>query len=70
VVIGLIDKRGKNMNKYNILKTKARDKAITIQMEMSEKDLSYYEIINITQKLEKLGKRYGLLNEFKENGVL
>jgi hypothetical protein len=70
VVIGLIDKRGKNMNKYNILKTKARDKAITIQMEMSEKDLSYYEIINITQKLEKLGKRYGLLKEFKENGVI
>ena len=51
-------------------KEEARQEAIRIQEEISNKDLSYSEIIAIQNYLYNLGKKYGLIKEFKENGLI
>lgn len=56
--------------KYFKNKEQARDKAITIQQEIAESSLSYEELFFIQQELYKLGKRYGLLKEFKEKAII
>ena len=57
------------MRTYRIRKKKAREKAIEYQIQASEKCMSYQEIIDNAEKFKKLGKRYGLLTEFRENGI-
>lgn len=56
--------------KYFKNKEQARDKAIDIQQNIAEKSFSYEELFFIQQELYKQGKRYGLVKEFKENGLL
>lgn len=58
------------MNKYQIKKEKAREKAIETINDISQNNYSYYELFIIQNKLYKIGKRYGLLKEFKENCVI
>lgn len=60
----------RNALKYEMAKRKARQKAIDYQVEQSEKSMSYGELAEQQNSLYKLGKRYGLIKEFKENGVL
>lgn len=55
---------------YKEAKENARQKAIDLQHEISNCAMSYEGIAIITDYLEKLGKRYGLLKEFRENGVI
>lgn len=55
---------------YQVMKEKTRDEAISWQMAFSEESLSYGEPCEIREKLEEKAKRYGLLREFAENGVL
>lgn len=58
------------MNQYKIKKEKAREKAIDTINNISQNNYSYYELFIIQNKLYKIGKKYGLLKEFKENCVI
>jgi len=50
-------------------KEQARDQAIETQTIMSNNNFSYYELMVISDHFQKTGKKYGLLDEFKENGI-
>lgn len=58
------------MNQYQIKKEKVREKAIDTINNISQNNYSYYELFIIQNKLYKIGKKYGLLKEFKENCVI
>lgn len=58
------------MNQYIIKKEKAREKAIETINDISQNNYSYYELFIIQNDLYKIGKRYGLLKEFKENCII
>ena len=57
------------MNNYQQRKEAARQKAIDWQYEASEQDLSYGELAEAGNYFYKLGKRFGLLREFRENAI-
>ena len=54
---------------YQQLKSEAREQAIDWQIETSEQNLSYGELAEAQEHFEKLGRRYGLLQEFRENAI-
>lgn len=54
---------------YNRMKRRARNTAIYWQEKFSEKSMSYEELAKAQSHFKKLGKRYGLLTEFRENGI-
>jgi len=54
---------------YQVKKEEVRQQAIDYQLETSERCLSYGELFEMTSYFERLGKRYGLLKEFRENGI-
>lgn len=56
-------------NKYQTWKEKARDIAINWQSENSDYPYSYGGLMILQEYFYKLGKRYGLLKEFRENGI-
>ena len=51
-------------------KAKAREQAIRWQAEFQYHNYSYSELADCQVHFEKLGKRYGLIREFKENGII
>jgi hypothetical protein len=51
-------------------KEKARQYAIDFQKWASEKSLSYGEILHFQNKLLHLAKKFHLIDEFKENGII
>lgn len=55
---------------YQEKKADVREKAINFQQMFSEYDFSYSEIIEYQDYFLKQGKRYGLLKEFRENGII
>lgn len=55
---------------YKEQKQKARELAQTWQFNFANNNYSWEEIGEFTNFFTKLGKRYGLLKEFRENGVL
>lgn len=55
---------------YAEKKAQARQKAIDWQHEFSERVLSYGEIIAQAEKFRRLGKKYGLIREFRENAII
>ena len=57
------------MNKYQEQKEKAREIAIEWQQNDSDFPYSYEGLAIIGEYFYKLGKRYGLLKEFRENGI-
>lgn len=57
------------MKNYETKKAEARDKAVEWQLQASDKNYSYGELADFTKYFEKLGRRYGLLKEFRENGI-
>ena len=57
------------MNRYEKLKENARQKAIDWQADFESHDYSYGEIVTYENYFENLGRRYGLLTEFRENGI-
>lgn len=63
-------KTKKKKNYYKIYKEKARAEAIQTQEKITGGHLSLNQIIFIQNKLEIMGKKYGLLKEFKENGII
>jgi len=54
--------------KYQELKAQIREKAIDWQLNF--KCYSYEELAGYQAYFEKLGKRYGLLREFRENAIV
>ncbi len=56
------------MSYYNKRKEEVREMAI----DFSNYDgpISCYELMENQYKFEKLAKRYGLIKEFKENGII
>jgi len=51
-------------------KASARDMGIEYQLWASEQSLSYQELAEWSDYLTKIAKRYGLLKEFREEGIL
>lgn len=58
------------MSNYQKLKTNARNKAIEWQLDFYNHDYSYDELAYYENYFETFGRRYGLLIEFRENGVI
>lgn len=57
------------MNKYQQGKGRAREQAINWQLDFNNHNYSYSELADYGDYFYKLGKRYGLLKEFRENGI-
>lgn len=58
------------MNAYQKKKAAARQKAIDWQHSFADHDYSYGELAVAGHEFEKLGRRYGLIKEFRENGII
>ena len=54
---------------YQEMKEQVRQEAIDWQIETAEQNLSYGELAEAGEYFEKLGRRYGLLQEVRENGL-
>lgn len=54
---------------YMRKQSEARDEAIAWQSDFANHDYSYGELIAFQNHFRELGKRYGLLREFRENGI-
>ena len=55
---------------YAVAKATLRQEAIDWQLDFGNHNYSLYEIGVFQDYFEKQGKRYGLIREFKENGIL
>jgi len=55
---------------YIKTKKQARKYAIDFQNWSSQKNLSYAEVLVFQNKLQKIGKKFHLIKEFKENGLI
>ena len=55
---------------YQELKEKLRQEAVEWQNTMSEFHLSYEELTEMQRYFERMGKKFGLLKEFRENGII
>lgn len=55
---------------YKEKKAAARDEIIQFCSEIFEQDLSLGELIYYQNQIEKIGRRYGLIKELKENGII
>ena len=55
---------------YAERKEKARNEAIDWQADFCNHNYYWSELAYFSAHFEKLGKRYGLLREFKENGII
>lgn len=54
---------------YATKKAVARQEAIDWQNDFANHNYSYGELVEFGEHFEKLGRRYGLLKEFRENGI-
>lgn len=55
---------------YTEHKAKVRQEAIEWQLNFCNHNYYWSELANFSAHFEKLGKRYGLLREFRENGII
>lgn len=58
------------MTDYQRKKQAARDAAIEWQLTFGEYEYSYNELAEQQRQFEKIAKRYGLIREFRENGII
>lgn len=58
------------MNKYQKNKAIARQNAVAWLLAMAINAPTWGEIAEGQAYFEKIGKRYGLIKEFKENGII
>lgn len=58
------------MNKYQKGKEAARTAAIDWQDRFSRSAVSWGELAQWQEHFTRLGRRYGLLREFAENGII
>jgi len=57
-------------NRYQKAKAAARRKAQDFANDFEELVLSWYDLTSYQAYFETLGRRYGLIREFKENGII
>ncbi len=57
-------------NKYHQNKERARFEAMQWQLDFENNNYSYGELSYYQSYFEIQAKRYGLIKEFKENGIL
>ena len=55
---------------YREKKARLREEAVRWQYDSSRHCLSYGELAESQTYFKKEGKKYGLLKEFKENGII
>lgn len=55
---------------YKTRKEEARQEAINWQLSFGENNYSYYDLMLWGDYVTKKAKKYGLVKEFKENGIL
>lgn len=55
---------------YAERKEMARQEAIDWQMNFPENNYSLVDMVYFSDRFTKLGKRYGLIREFRENGII
>lgn len=55
---------------YSDRKEAARQEAIDWQYWQAEQSLSYGEMAEYAAHFEQLGRRYGLIQEFRENAII
>ena len=58
------------MNKYQRAKQNARNKAVEWQSDFCNHNYSYGELAYYGEYFSRLARRYGLVREFKENGII
>ena len=58
------------MNKYQKGKEKTRNEAIDWQSDFASHNYSYGELAYFSDYFETKARRYGLVREFKENGII
>lgn len=58
-----------NKNYYQKRKNALREEAISWQREFGDYNYSWSEIVYYQEYFERLGRRYGLLTEFRENCI-
>lgn len=59
------------MNQYQVRKARAREKALQFQDSFANGTAySYGELAIIQAAFKRLARRYGLVREFKENGII
>jgi hypothetical protein len=58
------------MATYDERKEIARQEAIDWQLAVGEMNLSYGELSDAMAHFEKKARRYGLVREFRENGII
>ena len=63
------EERGQIMT-YSEKKAEARQMAIDWQNKQATESSSYLEMVEQVEKFWKLAKKYGLVKEFKENGII
>ena len=61
--------KGKN-NEYQRRKDQAREQAKEWQRRFSDTSHSWAEVSEDVARFERLGRRFGLLREFRENGIV
>ena len=57
------------MNKYQKQKEAARQQAIEWQLENGERNMYMSELSEVGEYFARLGRRFGLLREFRENAI-
>ena len=58
------------MNKYQKGKENTRNEAIDWQADFANHSYSYGELFYFLDYFETKARRYGLVKEFKENGII
>ena len=58
------------MKKYYTNKERARNLAITWQHNFENQNRSWQYCISWSERFTRIGKKYGLLREFRENGII
>ena len=58
------------MNRYQREKRRARNSAIWWQLNFENENYSYFDLSEWQEYFYTLAKRYGLIREFKENGII
>ena len=58
------------MSKYAEKKEQVRQQAIDWQRDFCNHNYSYGELAFYSDYFEKLGRRYGLIKEFRENAII
>lgn len=58
------------INNYQYYKQQARERAQQWQHDFSDYNYFMSELMSNEEFFYRLGKRYGLIKEFKENGII